>query len=145
MRAARRGRETYSKSYEDAMRLHSEGTPITEIAKKLGVSYSAAYHWVRGLRKPEKGNINELVSALEKSGPTAAIDMKEKFPKHNELFLIAARRGLPVRRFMLKKRYGEYSVWYYLAGQEKELDLRVDALLEKVKEIKEKISTAIRD
>ena len=74
-----------------------------------------------------------------------AVEVKEKFPKHNELFLIASRRGLPVRRHMLRKRYGEYSVWYHLAGQEKELDSRINMLMDKVKEVKEKISSVIKE
>ena len=49
----RRGRELYSKKYDEAMKLHTEGKSVNEIAAALGVSYSAAYHWINGFKKPE--------------------------------------------------------------------------------------------
>jgi predicted transcriptional regulator len=140
MRAARRGKEAYAARYEEAMRLHSEGLPPAAIAERLGISYSAAYHWVKGLRTPKQGNVAALIAHLEKNGPSAVTDLKEEFPKHNELFLIAAKRAQPVKRFMIKKKYSDYATWYYLDGQEAELQKRVAALFEKVKEVREKLA-----
>ncbi len=140
----RKGREFYGKNYEESLRLHKEGMPVGEIAKRLNISYSAAYHWVKGLRKIEAGNVNMFIKYLETNGPTPVIDISNKFPKHNELFLIANRRGLPVKRFMMQKRFADYSVWYYLAGQDAELHKRTDMLLEKIKEIKEKLGAALK-
>ena len=68
------------------------------------------------------------------------VDIKNAFPKHNELFLISTRRALPVKRFMMKKKYGEYSTWYYIDGQKNQLDERINTLMEKIKEVKEKLS-----
>ena len=140
----RKGREFYGKNYEEAMKLHEQGLSVSEIAKKLNVSYSAAYHWVKGLRKPESGNVNTFAAYLEKSGPMPVAELKNVFPKHNELFLIASRRGLPVKRLMLQKKLSEYSIWYYLAGQEAELEKRTSMLMDKIKEIKEKLGSALR-
>ncbi|MCX6815555.1 MAG: helix-turn-helix domain containing protein [Candidatus Aenigmarchaeota archaeon] len=140
----RRGREVYSKHYEEALRLHNQGVSVQEIAKKLNVSYSAAYHWVKGLRKPEQGNVNEFLTYLEKNGPMPVTIVKEKFPKHNELFLIASRRAMPVKRHMLVKKYGDYATWYYLEGQEKLLDSRLKELVDKVKEVKEKLGSILK-
>lgn len=137
----RRGREFYSRNYGAAMKMHKEGLTANEIAKKLGISYSAAYHWVKGIRKIESGNVNLFVSYLEKNGPSPAIDVKDKFPKHNELFLIATRRGLRVKRLMMQKRLGDYSVWYYIDGQENELQKRTDMLMEKIKEVKQRLNS----
>ena len=128
----RTGREKYSEKYRRAIALHATGKSITEIAKELGVSYSAAYHWVRGLRKPEAGNIREFEEFLRSKGPTPAIDIKEKFPKHNELYHTAAARGSSIRRHVLAqpRAFGEFATWYYLAGQEAELKLKIKTLLE---------------
>jgi hypothetical protein len=140
----RRGREYYGKNYEEAMRLHQQGSSINDIAKKLNVSYSAAYHWVKGIRKPESGNVNAFADCLRSRGPTPVVDLAEKFPKHNELFLIASRRGLPVKRLMLQKKLGDYSVWYYIAGQEADLENRTNALMVKIREIKERLGEALK-
>ncbi len=139
----RRGREYYSKNYSEAVRLYNDGLTVVEIADKLKISYSAVYHWVKGLRKPEAGNVNAFADYLRKHGPAAVVDIKERFAKHNELFLIAARRGLPVKRFMLKKKFGEYSTWYYVEGQEHELEKRTNELMQKIKALSEKLSSAL--
>lgn len=136
----RRGREFYSKNYEKVMELHGKGVALKEIAEKTGLSYSAVYHWVKGLRKPETGNLNDLESFLRENGPQAAIEIKEKFPKHNELFLTAARRAMPIKRFVMERKFGEYGVWYFLDGQEENLKTRVAELLEKYKEAKDNIA-----
>lgn len=135
----RKGREFYSKHYDKAMELHKNGVPIKDIAKQLNISYSAVYHWVRGLRKPETGNINDFISFLQKHGPTPAGKIEETFPKHNELFLTASRRDLPVKRLYLGRKYQEYSTWYLLEGQEDLLKKRIEALFSKIEEYKEKL------
>jgi transcriptional regulator with XRE-family HTH domain len=142
--AIRRGREFYSKYYSQAIALYNEGLPVREIADRLGISYSAVYHWVKGLRKPDAGNVSSFVGYLEKHGPSPVIDIKERFPKHNEIFLISVRRNLPVKRHMLVKKYGDYATWYYLAGQEKELESRLNELMTKIKDIREKLSSALK-
>lgn len=137
----RRGREFYGKHYEEAIRLYDAGLSANEIAKKLGISYSCAYHWIRGLRKPEQGNVNNFVSFLQ-GGPKPQAEVEKTFPKHNELFLIASRRALPVRRQVIDKKYKSYATWYYLNGQEELLKEKIDELIKKVKEVKEKMKKA---
>lgn len=135
----RRGRQLYGKKYEEAMKLHSEGKSINEIASELGISYSAAYHWIKGLRKPEFGNVNEFEKFLQEKGPTPVIEIEKQFPKHNELFLMANRRGLAIRRKVLKRRFGKYSTWYFIEGQEAELEKRLEELFSKVSETRKKL------
>ena len=79
----RKGREFYSKNYDGAIDLYNKGLSVREIADKLKISYSCAYHWTKGLRRPEKGNLLEFEKFLKENGPTPVIDIKEKFPKHN--------------------------------------------------------------
>lgn len=139
----RRGREFYGKKYDEAVRLYSEGTGVGEIAKRLGISYSAAYHWVKGLRKPEPGSANEFVAFLEKNGPSSALNAAKKFPKHNELFLIASRRGLPVRRMYLGKAYKQLATWYFLPGQEQQLEERIGEMKKKVEGLKQNLRSMV--
>jgi len=128
----RTGREAYAEKYPRAIQLHTAGKSITEIAAELGISYSAAYHWVKGIRKPEAGNIRAFEEFLRKNGPTPVLNVKEEFPKHNELFHVAQKRGLAIKRRILShpRAFGELATWYYLAGQEAELKSRIKALLE---------------
>lgn len=135
--AMRRGREYYSPLYEKAVALHEQGAEIKEIARQLRISYSCVYHWVRGLRKPEAGNVSSFAAFLRQSGPAAVAAVKAQFPKHNELFLIAARRGLPVKRHVLPRRFGEYATWYYVEGQEDALQARMQELYAAVRKVKE--------
>jgi DNA-binding transcriptional MerR regulator len=137
----RKGKEHYAKHYYNAISMHKEGLPVGEIASKLGISYSAVYHWVKEIRKPEAGNVSDFIGFLSKNGPMPVIDIENKFPKHNELFLIAVRRNLPVKRYMMQKKYGEYSTWYYMEGHEKQLEERLEQLMDKIKEVKEKINS----
>lgn len=141
----RRGREFYSKNYEKVVELHKKGAGVKEIAENTGLSYSAVYHWVRGIRKPEAGNLNGFESFLRQNGPSAAIEIREKFPKHNELFLTATRRSMPLKRFVMKRKFGEYGTWYFLDGQENELKQRVAELLERYKEVKDNIAKMLED
>ena len=139
----RRGRQLYGKKYEEALKLHSDGKSINEIAAALGVSYSAAYHWIKGLRKPESGNLNEFEKYLRESGPMPAIEIEKKFPKHNELFLMSNKRGMVIRRKILGRRFGGYAVWYYIDGQETRLDERTNELFAKVEETRKKLRDAM--
>ncbi|MFC2142783.1 helix-turn-helix domain-containing protein [Candidatus Aenigmatarchaeota archaeon] len=143
MKSMRRGREFYSQHYEEAMKLYKNGVSIKDIATKLKISYSCVYHWAKGIRKPEEGNIVSFVNFLEKSGPTAIIDIKKKFPKHNELYLVSTRRNMKVKRHVLKRKYGDYNTWYYIEGQEELLKRRLEELFQKYKEAKEKIAEAL--
>ena len=135
----RKGKEYYARYYDEALRLYSEGLSAADIAAKLNISYSAVYHWVKGLRKPAAGNVTAFIGHIQKNGPSAVIDIKQTFPKHNEIFLTAVRRGLPVKRYMMKKKFHDYSTWYYVEGQEKQLEISIKSLLDKVKEVKEKL------
>ncbi|MEK6887412.1 MAG: helix-turn-helix domain-containing protein [Candidatus Aenigmatarchaeota archaeon] len=135
----RRGRQIYGKKYDEALKLHSEGKSINDIAQQLDVSYSAAYHWIKGLRKPELGNINEFEKFLQEKGPTPVIEIEKTFPKHNELFLMTNKRGMKIKRRILKRRFASYATWYYLEGQETLLEQRLQELFDKVKDVREKL------
>ena len=135
----RRGRDFYAQNYGKVKELWNKGVSVKDISKNMGLSYSCVYHWVKGLRKPEKGNLVEFENFIEKNGPTAVADIEEKFPKHNELFLTASRRGFPLRRHRTRNRLGGYSTWYFVSGQEKLLEKRLSELFEKLEEIKQKL------
>lgn len=139
----RKGKEFYAQNYEKAIELHDAGMSPKQIASRLGMSYSCVYHWVKGLRKPKSGNVSDFAAFLRENGPTAAAELMEDFPKHNELFLTAARRGLPVRRRALKRSYAEYGMWYYLDGQEALLETRIESLFATIRNVKEKLSKAM--
>lgn len=139
----RRGREYYGKKYEEALRLREEGKSVSEVAGILGISYSAAYHWLKGIRKPDIGKVSAFEKFLADNGPQPAEEMRDFFPKHNELFLIASRRGVPVKRMVLDNELKGYSTWYFIKGQEEQLAERVEAMLGKVKELKEKLRSAL--
>ncbi|MFH0832191.1 MAG: helix-turn-helix domain-containing protein [Candidatus Aenigmatarchaeota archaeon] len=138
----RMGREFYVKNYDKVVELYESGLTISEIAEQMKISYSCVYHWVKGLRKPDIGKLNEFEDFL-KEGPKPVTDVKEKFPKHNELYLVATRRGMPIKRHVLKRKFGDYSTWYYITGQETALKEQVSELFSKYKELKEKIVKAI--
>jgi len=133
----RKGREIYPEKYEQAIKLHENGMSVKKIAEKLSISYSCAYHWVKGLRKPEDGNVTAFITLLRNSGPLPVVDVKEKFPKHNELFLISSRRGIQIMRKILDRKLNDYNTWYFLSGQEKEVDIRINQLYNKIKDVKE--------
>ena len=136
----RRGREFYSDKYEKAIQHYSKGMSIKEIAKELGISYSACYHWIKGLRQPEKGNVSQFLAYLEANGPIPAVKIKDRFPKHNELFLIASRRGLDVRRHTMSRQFSGYRTWYYLPGQEQLLQQRLDELFAAIRKVKSRFN-----
>ena len=134
----RKGREFYSGQYDNVFKLHKKGLSVKEIAAQLGISYSCVYHWVKGLRKPESGRLSEFVDIIKK-GPISVMDIKENFPKHNELYLTASRRGISIKRYKMDKKLGDYSTWYFMEGQEDKLKQRIKELLDKYKEVKDKI------
>lgn len=135
----RKGREFYGANYNKAIGMYNQGEPIQKIAENLKISYSCVYHWVKNIRKPELGNVNEFSIFLEKNGPMAVMEIKDKFPKHNELFLIANRRGLKIKRTVLKRNLGDFNTWYFLEGQENILEKRLEDLYTKVKKIRNDI------
>jgi|SRR3989344_1516408 len=137
----RKGREHYSKNYEKAIELHNSGKSIKEVSEELNISYSAAYHWIKGLRKPDMGRMREFEDFLRKNGPTPVIDLKEKFTKHNEIFLTATKRKIPIKRLVLNKNLGEYSTWYYLPDQQEVLKERIDELKAKIKKMHQRFSS----
>ncbi|MBI2172964.1 MAG: helix-turn-helix domain-containing protein [Candidatus Aenigmarchaeota archaeon] len=139
----RKGKEHYSSRYESAMALHGEGMAVGDIARKLGVSYSCAYHWIRGLRKPGEGNPSAFMKFLEENGPAPVLEMKKRFPKHNELFLICSRRGLGVKRARLERKYLEYSTWYCMEGQESLMKKRVEEMISKVEGFRKSLKEAM--
>lgn len=121
------------------MKLYEGGMPVGDIAKKLGISYSCAYHWVRGIRKPDAGNPVEFVEFLQNRGPSPVLEVKAKFPKHNEVFLICSRRGLGVKRMYLGRKFLEYSTWYYLDGQESLLEQKIGEIMKKIESLKKNL------
>ncbi|MBI2579821.1 MAG: helix-turn-helix domain-containing protein [Candidatus Aenigmarchaeota archaeon] len=139
MMKMRKGKEFYSGHYDDAVKMHESGAAVKDIAQKLGLSYSCVYHWVRGIRRPDVGNPAGFIEFLRSNGPSPALEIKAKFPKHNEVFLICSRRGLGVKRACLGRKFLEYSTWYYLEGQEKLLESRVDRVMEKVENLKKNL------
>ncbi|MBI4015005.1 MAG: hypothetical protein HY365_03565 [Candidatus Aenigmarchaeota archaeon] len=139
----RQGRQAYPALYDKAIEMSSRGASAKDVASALGVSYSAAYHWIKGLRKPEKGALNQFVEEIRKNGPLSAWDVKARFPKHNELFLTATKRAMPVKRHTLPKKFGNYSTWYFIPGQESALKQRVSELLDRYKEMKQQIIEAL--
>ncbi|MFH1420384.1 MAG: helix-turn-helix domain-containing protein, partial [Candidatus Aenigmatarchaeota archaeon] len=134
----RKGKELYAEKYDSAMALHRKGVPLKEIAESLGISYSAVYAWTRGTRKPSEPVLVRFRSFLEKNGPTAAIDIKSVIPKHDDFYHIAVKRNIGIKRVVLDRRFREYRVWYYLAGQEQALESCIKDLREKYKVVKEK-------
>lgn len=142
MRKDRKGKEFYAQNYEKVLQLHKQGLSIDEIAKKLGLSYSAVYAWIKG-RKPAPGNLVEFQSFLEKNGPSPVAHVIVSFPKHNEIFHVATSRGLPIRRYKLKTALGDYQTWYYIKGQEKQLEKRINTLLKKHREVQKRMIKAI--
>lgn len=139
----RKGKEHYSEKYGDAVKLYDGGVGIKDIASRLGISYSCVYHWVKGLRKPESGNPSGFAGFVKEKGPVPVLEVKERFPKHNELFLICSRRSMGVKRAFLGRKFLEYSTWYYMEGQEKLLEERVNSVLSKVEDMKKNLKRAL--
>jgi len=136
----RAGREAYSEKYKRALEMHKAGKSATEIASELGVSYSAAYHWIKGLRAPAEGNLRAFEAFLRENGPMPVVDVKEKFPKHNEMYHTASARGSLIRRHVLAqpRAFGELATWYYLSDQEDALKSKIKALLDTLTKMKKK-------
>ncbi|MBI4018483.1 MAG: helix-turn-helix domain-containing protein [Candidatus Aenigmarchaeota archaeon] len=138
----RRGKEFYDKNYQKVMELHKQGKGAREISSELKISYSAAYHWVKGLRKPSAGNVTDFLAFLRTKGPTPAAEIKQQFQKHNELFLISGKRGEPVKRYILSRKLRDYGTWYFLEGQEDLLRSRIRHMFETIKSFADKAKEA---
>ncbi|MBI5061796.1 MAG: helix-turn-helix domain-containing protein [Candidatus Aenigmarchaeota archaeon] len=135
----RRGKEFYNENYKKVLALHKQGLSAAEIARQLGISYSCVYHWVKGIRKPNTGNVENFIGFLKKHGPSPAIEIKSVFPKHNELFLVAQQRKMPVKRRLLRRKFREYRTWYYLEGQEDAVKSMIKEMLEKYNRLRNKL------
>ncbi len=125
----RKGKEFYDAKYKMAMSLAESGLSVKEIAKQLDISDSCAYMWSKG-RKPKDGRVTEFISLLEK-GPKHEAELPFVKGKHNEVFLLATNRGLPVKRIIMKG----FGTWYFLDGQEEQLKMRMNGVIKKIKEI----------
>ena len=139
----RQGKEVYAGKYAQAAEMSARGMTPMQISEALGISYSCAYHWAMGLRKPSAGSLNEFISCLKASGPLPAAEISARFGKHNDLFLTASRRGFGIRRRVLGRKYAGYGTWYFLEGQEQELDSRIGELMRAVKSAKNRIRSAM--
>ena len=135
----RQGKETYTELYPKAIEMSKNGKSVKDIAKELGISYSAVYAWLCQGRKPSSPSLVKFKKYLEKHGPTAGIDIKEIIPKHNEFYHIAQKRGIGIKRAIMDKRYAEYRVWYYLNGQDDVLQQRTQELRKKYVKVKKKM------
>lgn len=134
----RQGKELYTKKYDEAMGLFKKGMHPREIAEKLGISFSAVYSWTRKGKKPSSGIYEEFRNFLEENGPQPVLEIKKKFPKHSETYLTAKDRGIQIKRMKLSRLMADYSIWYYLPGQEEELKKRVDEVITRRKELQER-------
>lgn len=134
----RKGKNFYPEKYEAAIKLMKEGKTASQISNELGISYSCAYHWIKGLRKPEQGRVEEFMSFIKKQ-PVYAGEIKSLFPKHNDLFLIASKRGLGIRRFKSSINLTDFSTWYYIDGQEKQLEEKIAFVRMRLSKIKDSI------
>ena len=144
----RRGKEFYTDKVEIAKKLYNDGMNIKDIAKKLNIIYSAAYHWIRGLRTPKMSRLEEFRNFIKEHGPLPVCDVEEKFPKHNDLYHLASSRGIRIMRLVLgKKMKGEknYTIWYFLPGQEQEVKEKINKLLKNYKISKHIIKTLLEN
>lgn len=135
----RQGKELYTKKYQEAMELFEKGMHPKEIAEKLGISFSAVYSWTKKGNKPSSGIYEEFHNFLKVNGPKPLLEIKKRFPKHSELFLGARDRGFKIHRKKLSRIMGEYSIWYYLEGQEEEAEKRISEILKRRDELREEI------
>lgn len=124
----RKVKEFYIAKYKDAILLYKNGMKISDIAKKLNVSYSAVYHWIKGLRKPEKSKLMKFFQYILNNGPVSAYEIEKFFPKHNELYHIARSRNFDIKRKVFKTSIKELKTWYYTSSQECKLIRKIDIL-----------------
>ena len=52
---------------------------------------------------------------------------------------------MPIKRFVMKRKFGEYGTWYFLDGQEERLKQRVAELLERYKEVRDDIAKTLEE
>ena len=136
----RQGKELYTKKYQEAMEMHKKGMNTKEIAGKLGISFSAVYSWTRKGRTPETGVYEQFFNFLRESGPQPLLEVRKYFPKHSEIFLGARERGFSILRKRISRAMGEYSIWYYLPGQESVVQEMISNVIKKRQELAERIS-----
>ncbi|MAH42826.1 hypothetical protein CL614_03825 [archaeon] len=139
MQTLRKGKETYTELYPKAIEMSKKGKNVKDIAKELGISYSAVYAWLKQGRKPSSPSLVKFKKYLETHGPTASIDIKKVIPKHNDFYHIAQKRGIGIKRAVMDKRYADYRVWYYLDGQDDVLQQRMQELRKKYVKVKKKM------
>jgi predicted DNA-binding protein YlxM (UPF0122 family) len=135
----RQGKELYTKKYDEVMELFEKGMHPKEIAEKLGISFSAVYAWTKKGKKPSSGAYEEFYNFLKENGPQSLLELKKKFPKHSELFLGARDRGFNIQRKKLSRIMGDYSIWYFLEGQESEAEKKIEEILKRREELRTRI------
>ncbi|GEM_PF-1213945 len=139
----RKGKSSYIEKYEEAKKLAEKNYSIKEIANILGVSYSAVYQWIKKSKEPKKDKITLFYEFLSKNGPSPLAIIRNNFPKHSELYNSAISRGFKIKRYKLPRIFKEYSIWYYLEGQENSLKERIKIIIDKREEMKNKIAEEI--
>jgi predicted transcriptional regulator len=141
----RKGKNSYIEKYEKAKELAEKNYSIKEIANILGISYSAAYQWIKKKKEPKKDKITLFYDFLSKNGPSPLAIIKKDFPKHSEIYNSAISRGFKIKRYKLPRIFKEYSIWYYLEGQENSLKERIKIIINKREEMKNEIAEKIFD
>lgn len=136
----RKGKNFYVENYKKAIELYEKGYSIKDISCKLGISYSACYSWISKKNVPKKDIVTKFYEFLKTRGPSPIIDIKKEFSKHSEIYLAAIDRGFKINRYKLPRIFKDYSIWYYLEGQEEELINRVKDIINKREEMKDKLA-----
>ena len=137
MGALRRGKDFYTDKYDAVMKLVENGVPLQQIAQQTSLSYSCVYHWAKKLRKPGTERLTVFFDILKEKGPKNVAELKDEFPKHNEIFLTCKRRGFPIKRFVTKTKLGDHGTWYYVDGHEQKLEEAITTMMKALKTLKE--------
>ena len=128
--------ESYRDKYEEFISLMEEGKSLSEISRILGVGKSTLHYWkTRGKRETA---LEKLEKFLREKGPSPLYIVKEKFPKHSELYTKSRARGSKIRKYDSGMK-PPLRHWYYLEGQEKELGKRVSEIRKKIEKAKQAI------
>ncbi len=135
----RKTKEFYNEKYNEFLELREQGLSMSEIAKRLQISYSAVYAWIRG-RKPEESKVTKFIKFLRNNGPTPLAEIRKLFPKHSDIYLTAVQRGYKILKYTLPKKFGDYSIWYLLPEQEADLKREVEKFIKEFNRVKEKLS-----
>lgn len=139
----RKGKHFYVETYKKALELYHNGYSIKEISNILGISYSTCHAWISKKRTPKKDIVTKFYEFLKLHGPSPIMEIKKEFSKHSDIYLLAIERGFKINRYKLPRIFKEYSIWYYLEGQEKELLNRINDIINKRNELKEKLTEEI--